>query len=287
MKMEILNKLGGISDITKLNSNLDLNTANFRRIEKTLESLKGINGKDGIKKAAQGFESMFIMRMLKEMRKTVPKNSLYGDSFAMDIYTSMFDEKLVDRISESQSFGLSDMLIRYLNKKYDQDENTEVKSFMDKSTEIESPLNEAKAFNGTVEQRVGRFDAIIAAAAEQFNVDPDLIKAVIAQESNGDFNAVSKSGAKGLMQLMDSTARELNVNNVFDPTQNIKAGVRYLKKMLDNNNGDVSLALASYNAGPGAVKLFDGIPPYPETRNYIHNVVRLQKQFQQQVKPKA
>jgi soluble lytic murein transglycosylase-like protein len=117
-------------------------------------------------------------------------------------------------------------------------------------------------------------EAIIMAAARH-NVDPNLVRAVIKVESNFNSNAVSRKGAMGLMQLMPSTARQLNVKNPFDPAQNVDAGVRHLKQLLENYNGDVNLTLAAYNAGSGAVARSAGVPRYSETQNYVRRITHL------------
>ena len=114
----------------------------------------------------------------------------------------------------------------------------------------------------------------IQQAAAKYNLAPELIRSVIRAESNFQASAVSPAGAKGLMQLMPETARELGVTNVFDIHQNIDGGARYLRQMLDRFGGDVKRALAAYNAGPGAVEQYNGDVPYAETRQYVKRVMR-------------
>ncbi|MGV2940838.1 lytic transglycosylase domain-containing protein [Mesobacillus sp. LC4] len=116
------------------------------------------------------------------------------------------------------------------------------------------------------------FDGIIDQAASMFNIPAKLIKSVIQKESNFNPNAISHAGASGLMQLMPATARGLGVKNVFDPSENIIAGSKYLRQMLDRYDDNLELALAAYNAGPGNVDKYGGIPPFKETQNYVRNV---------------
>jgi soluble lytic murein transglycosylase-like protein len=118
-------------------------------------------------------------------------------------------------------------------------------------------------------------DASIVMAAARHNVDPNLVRAVVKVESNFNSNAVSRKGAMGLMQLMPQTARSLNVKNPFDPDQNVDAGVRHLKHLLENYGGDVNLTLAAYNAGAGAVARSSGVPHFAETQNYVRRITNL------------
>ena len=123
-----------------------------------------------------------------------------------------------------------------------------------------------------------RIEASVQKAAAKYNLQPGLIKAVIRAESNFQVGAVSRAGARGLMQLMPATAKELGVTDSFDIDQNIDGGAKYLRKMLDRFDGNVRRALAAYNAGPATVIKYNGRVPYPETRQYVKRVLRFSRQ---------
>jgi soluble lytic murein transglycosylase-like protein len=116
------------------------------------------------------------------------------------------------------------------------------------------------------------YDEIIEEAAAKYDLDSNLIRAVMQAESVFHPYVVSRAGAEGLMQLMPDLADEMGVNDAFDPRDNIMGGVRYLKRLLDHHGGNLDLALASYNAGPGNVERYGGVPPFRETRNYVKTI---------------
>lgn len=116
-------------------------------------------------------------------------------------------------------------------------------------------------------------ERLVSANANTWGVDPALVKAIIANESGFDANATSKTGAQGLMQLEPGTAAGLGVRDAYDPAQNISGGTRYIRGLLDRFHGDLRLAIAAYNAGPGAVVKYNGVPPYAETQQYVENVL--------------
>jgi len=127
---------------------------------------------------------------------------------------------------------------------------------------------------------INKYDHIIAKAAKKYKVDEALIKAIIKAESNFNHEAVSPVGAQGLMQLMPATAYALQVEDVFQPENNIEGGVRYLRYLLNTYRGDLRLALAAYNAGETAVaKYSNNVPPFRETRNYINRVMSYYDEF--------
>ena len=151
----------------------------------------------------------------------------------------------------------------------------EFKSILDEKIAADKPQSqdaipvEKASFKNSREN----IEGLIEKYAQKNNLDPDFIKAVVKQESGFNPDATSKCGAMGLMQLMPNTAKGLGVTNAYDPEQNIEGGVKYLKSMLNRFNNDHKLALAAYNAGPGAVQKYGDVPPYRETQNYVKNIL--------------
>ena len=130
-----------------------------------------------------------------------------------------------------------------------------------------APVSESQRLNSASVQ------PYIAEASAKYGVDPALIESVIKQESGYDAGISSGVGAQGLMQLMPATAKELGVENSFDPRQNVMGGTKYLKQLMERFDGNLTKVIAGYNAGPGAVEKYGGVPPYAETQNYVKKVL--------------
>ena len=242
---------------------------------------------DRITMVAREFESIFSSMMLKSMRNTLGEGTLIPTSMGEKIYTGMLDDEYAKLLGNSETLGLAGLIEQELRKYEGEDpdaiENMKMPAWMyDERLLGTGATGTSKGIKGKVGplvERIGQWDELIDETSEKYGVDRDLVAAVIAQESGGNRFAVSRAGAKGLMQLMDGTARHLGVTSSFDPRQNIDGGVRYLRRMLDRFEGNEQLALASYNAGPGAVDKYHGIPPYRETRNYVRSVLSMRSQF--------
>jgi Rod binding domain-containing protein len=241
-----------------------------------------------LQRAVKDFEAIFVGQMLKSMRSSLSTTGMFGDSFGGDVMEGVFDIEFAQHMSGSSSFGLAEMLYKQITG---DDLTREPKRLPvpvpaprteNRKIPESIPFPKAAVQGKTLSDRLQQYETYINEASSKFGLDRSLIKAVIAAESAARADALSNKNAKGLMQLIDSTAVEVGVRNVWDPKENIHGGSKYLKKMLDLHDGDVSLALAAYNAGPGTVNRYNGIPPFPETKAYIERVFRYQRNFTEQ-----
>jgi len=245
-----------------------------------------------LRKACKDFESIFISYLLKNMRKTTDESDLFGGGLGGDIYQEMFDEQLAINMAQSNQLKIGDILFNKYSRliqKGGTDKQTPAPNPSNVPIIRTDPLPDATLTaipkkpvdsNSTdkTDVSLASLNSTIHQAAKKYKVAPGLIKAVIRHESAGDPRAVSAKGAKGLMQLLDSTAEMLGVKDPFNPVENIMAGAKYLSSLIERFSGDLTKALASYNAGPGAVEKYNGIPPYPETIRYVSKVLTSMKE---------
>ncbi len=233
-------------------------------------------------KASVDFESMLTQMMLKSLTKTT-EGGLLGNEKGLgaDVFSTVFEQKLAEYMSKSQSLGVASMLYKKLTG-----ENLDLNKL--KAEELRRTIFPSEdKFSGEkltphkqALQRLKRYEPIVKNVAEKYGVSDKLIKAIILAESSAKHDAVSNANAKGLMQLMDGTAREMGVRNPFDPRENIEGGTKYISKLLKDFGGQIDTALAAYNAGPQNVKKFNGIPPFEETQNYVKRVKAYLKFFE-------
>jgi Rod binding domain-containing protein len=244
-----------------------------------------------LKAAAKDFEAVFTQYMLKSMQETekIDGQDEDGQGYGKDIMTGLFNTELSKYITNNSNMGIGNILYKQLTgEDMDSESNGQPNATPKLLSQILSDdriqqriLQKIQAYSsGSVLENVGKYSDIIDEAAGKYDMKPNLIKAVIAAESGGKADSLSSKNAKGLMQLVDSTAKEVGVTNVFDPRENIMGGTKYLKDLIDKYSGNVEMALASYNAGPAAVEQYQGIPPFSETQNYVKRVKSYLQMFE-------
>lgn len=230
-------------------------------------------------KAAKEFETILTGMMLKSMKLTgggMGEEEGGGGANGADMFESFFQNGMSSYLTKGNNLGLAESIYKKITGE-DLPEEYKKKSYP--GSPLSPALREQIKNYPDVSpsqsslQRLEKFDGIAAEASQKYGVNKNLIKAIILTESAGNEKAVSKAGAKGLMQLMDGTAAQLGVKNSFNPHQNIMGGSQYISQMLTRYNGNVKLALAAYNAGPGNVDKFNGVPPFDETKAYVSRVM--------------
>lgn len=264
----------------------------------------------GLEKSAKEFEAVFMNTLMKAMRKTVPENKLFNGGGSTKFYRQMHDAEMAKALATGNSgMGIADMIIRQFEQNIDTKEaaaNNSVPVGKSTPNSLEparqevfgppapvaidryrslSPVGEkvaqmarmrgmAEVQGAAVSDTLKRFEFEIGSAGVQSGLDPALILAVVMEESGGDPEARSSKGATGLMQLMPGTAAELGVSDATSPSQNLHGGSKYLAQMLRRYEGQLDVALAAYNAGPGNVDKAGGkIPAFKETERYVNRVL--------------
>lgn len=231
-----------------------------------------------IAKAANEFESLLTSMMLRSMNKTTG-GMLGEEGYGNDMFDTIFEQQIASQISKSKNLGIAEAIYKKVTGEEMSNLKLDSKPIDFKIDSSSSPVK-VKPSSEAI-KRLNRFDDLIEKASREFGLDKNVIKSVIMTESAANHKAVSSAKAKGLMQLIDSTAADMGVRNVFDPKQNITGGTKYLAKMLRQYKGDLNLALAAYNAGPQNVEKFNGVPPFDETKNYIAKVLGYLNHFKE------
>jgi len=269
-------------------NNIDLKVTDSKHITGSSETEGRYSSKEKekIASAAKEFESLMTSMMMKDMQKTTTGGMFGDESYGGDVLDTMFESEMSKFMTKSKSLGIAQMLYKKLTGEdlpimpAETLPVTKYKGSSSLNTDTDSSDLPKVTPSSEALKRIDKYDDIINNASEEYGVDANLIKSVIMAESAGNPKAVSSAKAKGLMQLIDSTASSMGVKNVFDPKENIYGGTKYLSDLLRQYNGNVKLALAGYNAGPKNVDKYNGVPPFTETKNYITRVVGYLKHFE-------
>ncbi len=282
---------------TKSQANDSMNNARMARFAKLAGEGKIVGKREmpmaekaQMAEAARGFEAMFLNMLMKEMKSSV--KSLEGDkenltTFGAETLEGYNDMAFADEMSKvGKGMGIAELIFKQLTGGDELNSITKFDSTaFDPQGSLKLDMNNINSekinqnYNSKVSERLSQYNDLINNAASSNGLNPSIIKAVIAAESAGKENAVSSAGAKGLMQIMDGTAKELGIENVFNPIENIQGGSKYLKNMIDKF-GNIDEGLAAYNAGAANIDKYGGIPPFPETQSYVKKVKKYIQMFE-------
>lgn len=245
-----------------------------------------------LKETCQQLESFMLQRLLDGMYRTIPESDFIPKSSGHDIWQSMLNEQYAQTMAKSGSTGLADIIYDQLNQSLYPGSHSTAESELTVKRSAgavnrtgagetgaslaparrQAPAAEKAGPQETVPGKAGLAE-LVKRAAQKYNLPVALVNSVIEAESGFNPRSLSSTGAAGLMQLMPGTARAMGVRNVWDPADNIDGGCRYLRQMLDRYRGSLPLALAAYNAGPGSVDKYGGIPPFAETQAYVRRIL--------------
>lgn len=258
---------------------INLKIGNDKHLSKPLETNSRYDQKqkEKIASATKQFEGLLTSMMLKSMNSTNGGMFGEGEGYGNDMFDTMFEQEISTKMSDTKSLGVAEMLYKKIT-------GEELPAAM--RSKISERISPVRIYNTTVPaestkvqpsnsaiDRLNNYEKHIDEASNSYGVDKNIIKSIIMTESAANNKAVSSAKAKGLMQLIDSTASDMGVRNVFNPRENIMGGTKYFAQMLRQYSGDVKLALAAYNAGPQNVEKYKGVPPFDETKNYINKVL--------------
>ncbi len=268
---------------------IGLKIENEKHLSKTMDVKSRYDGKqkEKIASATKQFESLLTSMMLKSM--STSNKSMFGEEgTGNDMFDSVFEQEISNKITETKSLGVAELLYKKITGEEMSSEmriklNNRINPIKIHNTQAPADSSRVQPSGNAIE-RLNKLDNHINEASESFGVDKNIIKSIIMTESAANNKAVSSAKAKGLMQLIDSTASDMGVRNVFDPKENINGGTKYFAKMLRQYDGDIKMALAAYNAGPKNVEKYNGIPPFDETKSYIKKVLNYLEHFNESEK---
>lgn len=261
------------------------------------QSSSNSQSKNTLRNVCEEFEAIFMSTVWKSQQPPMDTKCLFSGGMGESLFRDLLIDQLTEKMSKTHQAGIADLMEQQLNPQTRTSTESEgamslKRNKMLRSYNNQDPLklvdqgkigsveNKIPGTAGTIKPNLDDYNQTIQLAAEKYNLSPTLIKGVIMAESTGNPMAQSSKKAMGLMQIMPDTARMLNLKNPWDATENIMKGSQYLADLLSQFDQNEELALAAYNAGPGNVRKYHGIPPFPETQNYVTKVLSYKKSME-------